>query len=68
MDALYHFLVLFILSIAVLLLRRPLPVALLLVIPVLTEILQVFMPGRTPALMDARAKLNPSRWDSRKEG
>jgi hypothetical protein len=53
MDALYHFLVLFILSLAVLLLRRPRPVALLLVIPVLTEILQVFMPGRTPALMDA---------------
>ena len=53
MDALYHFLVLFILSIAVLLLRCPRPIALLLVIPVLTEILQVFMPGRTPALKDA---------------
>jgi hypothetical protein len=53
MDSLYHFLVLFILSIAVLLLRRPRPVALLLVIPVLTEILQFFVPGRTPALMDA---------------
>jgi ribosomal protein L37AE/L43A len=53
MDALYHFLILFILSIAVLLLRRPRPVALLLVIPVLTEILQFFMPGRTPALKDA---------------
>ena len=53
MDALYHFLVLFILSIPILLLRRPRPVALLLVIPVLAEILQFFMPGRTPALMDA---------------
>jgi hypothetical protein len=53
MDAFYHFLVLFILSIAVLLLRCPRPVALLLVIPVLTEILQVFLLGRTPALMDA---------------
>jgi hypothetical protein len=37
MDALYHFLVLFILSIPVLLLRRPRPVALLLVIAVLGE-------------------------------
>ena len=53
MDALYHFLVLFVLSIAILILRRPRPVALLLVIPVLTEILQFLMPGRTPALMDA---------------
>ena len=53
MDALYHFLVLFILSIPVLLLRRPRPVVLLLVIPLFTEILQFFMPGRTPDLMDA---------------
>ena len=52
MDALYHFLVLFILSIAILLLRRSRPVVLLLVIPVLTEILQFFVPGRTPYLMD----------------
>ena len=52
MDALYHFLVLFILSIPVLLLRRPRLVVLLLVIPLFTEILQFFMPGRTPDLMD----------------
>jgi hypothetical protein len=53
MDALYHFLVLFSLSIAVLLRKRPRPVALLLVIPVLTEILQFVIPGRTFALRDA---------------
>ena len=53
MDSLYHFLLLFILSIPVLLFRRPRPIALLLSIPVITEISQFFVPGRTPALTDA---------------
>ncbi len=52
-DAIYHLSLLFILSIIVLPLRRSSLVALLLAIPALTEIVQIFMPGRVPDLMDA---------------
>ena len=52
-DAIYHLASLFILSMIVFPLKRRSLVALLLMAPVLTEIMQFFMPGRVPDFMDA---------------
>ena len=52
-DAIYHLASLFILSMIVFPLKRRSLVALLLMAPVLTEIIQFFMPGRVPDFMDA---------------
>ena len=52
MDALSHFLVLFVLSVGVFSLRRLGMIILLFIIPVFGEITQFFMPSRTPDLMD----------------
>ena len=51
--AFYHLSVLFILSIMVFPLKRSSLVALLLVVPALTEIVQFFLPSRVPDFMDA---------------
>jgi len=51
--AVYHSLLLFVLSMMVLPLKRSSLVALILVIPALTEIAQFFMPSRVPDFMDA---------------
>ena len=51
--AVYHSLLLFLFSMMVLPLKRRSLVALLLVIPALTEIAQFFMPSRVPDIMDA---------------
>ncbi len=50
--ALCHFLVLAILAVGVFSRRRPSMVILLFMIPVLGEIVQFFMPSRTPDFMD----------------
>jgi VanZ family protein len=52
-DAFYHLSLLFIISIMVFPLKRSSLVALVLVVPALTEIMQFFMPGRVPDFMDA---------------
>ena len=52
-DAFYHLTLLFIFSIMVLPLKRNSLVALVLVVPALTEIVQFFMPSRVPDFMDA---------------
>ena len=52
-DAFYHLTLLFIFSIMVFPLRRKSLVALVLVVPALTEIVQFFMPSRVPDFMDA---------------
>jgi len=52
-GAFYHLSVLFILSIMVFPLKRSSLVALLLVVPALTEIVQFFLPSRVPDFMDA---------------
>jgi VanZ family protein len=52
-DAFYHLSFLFIFSIVVFPLKRGSLVALLLVVPALTEIVQFFMPSRVPDFMDA---------------
>ena len=52
-DAIYHLASLFILSMIVFPLKRRSLVALILMAPVLTEIIQFFMPGRVPDFMDA---------------
>lgn len=51
-SALYHVLVLFILSMGIFSLNSLSMIPLLLMIPVLGEIVQFFMPGRTPDFMD----------------
>jgi VanZ family protein len=53
MCALYHVLVLFVFSVGVLSFRRVSMIILLFMIPVLGEIVQIFMPGRTPDFADA---------------
>ena len=50
--ALFHFLVLAILAVGVFSRRRPSMIILLFIIPVLGEIVQFFMPSRTPDFMD----------------
>ena len=50
--ALFHFLVLAILAVGVFSCRRPSMIILLFIIPVLGEIVQFFMPSRTPDFMD----------------
>ena len=52
-DAIYHLSLLFIISMIFFPLKRSRLVVLLLVIPVLTEIVQFFVPGRVPDFMDA---------------
>ena len=52
-GAFYHLLLLFICSLLVFPLNRGSLVALVLVVPALTEIVQFFMPGRVPDFMDA---------------
>lgn len=52
-SALYHVLVLFVLSIGVFSLKRVSMIVLLFMLPVLGETLQVFMPSRIPDLVDA---------------
>jgi len=52
-DAFYHLFLMFIFSIMVFPLKRSGLVALVLVIPALTEIVQFFMPSRVPDFMDA---------------
>jgi VanZ family protein len=52
-DAFYHLTLLFIFSLMVFPLKRNSLVALVLVVPALTEIVQFFMPGRVPDFMDA---------------
>ena len=52
-DAIYHLASLFILSMIVFPLKRRSLVAFILMAPVLTEIIQFFMPGRVPDFMDA---------------
>jgi len=52
-DAFYHLSLMFIFSIMVFPLKRSSLVALVLVIPALTEIVQFFMPSRVPDFMDA---------------
>jgi VanZ family protein len=52
-DAFYHLFLLFILFLIVFPLKRSSIVALVLVVPALTEIVQFFIPGRVPDFMDA---------------
>jgi len=52
-DAIYHLSLLFLFSMMVFPLKRRSLVALILVIPALTEIVQFFMPSRVPDFMDA---------------
>jgi len=52
-DAFYHLSLLFLFSMMVFPLKRRSLVALVLVVPVLTEIVQFLMPGRVPDFMDA---------------
>jgi VanZ family protein len=52
-DAFYHLFLLFVFSLAVFPLKRSSLVALVLVVPTLTEIVQFFMPSRVPDFMDA---------------
>jgi VanZ family protein len=52
-DAFYHLFLLFVFSLAVFPLKRSSLVALVLVVPALTEIVQFFMPSRVPDFMDA---------------
>jgi VanZ family protein len=52
-DAFYHLSLMFLFSMMVFPLKRRSLVALVLVVPALTEIVQFFMPGRVPDFMDA---------------
>jgi VanZ family protein len=52
-NAFYHVSLLFLFSIVVFPLKRRSLVALVLMVPALTEIVQFFMPGRVPDFMDA---------------
>ena len=52
-DAIYHLSLLFLFSMMVFPLKRRSLVALILVIPALTEIVQFFVPSRVPDFMDA---------------
>ncbi len=52
-NAFYHVSLLFLFSIVVFPLKRRSLVALVLMVPALTEIVQFFMPGRVPDLKDA---------------
>jgi len=52
-DAIYHLSLMFIFSMVVFPLKRRRLVALIFLIPALTEIVQFFMPSRVPDFMDA---------------
>ena len=52
-DAIYHLSLLFVISLIFFPLKRKRLIVLIFAIPVLTEIVQFFLPGRVPDFMDA---------------